>query len=128
MDTKTTAAELLELLKQGIVSGSQAITKQFPILCEQILRWGMIENFLFFVLSISMLSIFWKLIKWTIKKGNTDDDFDNPLFRIIWLLSGVAVIMFSLLIWMSIFDMAKLLSAPNLYLMDYFKSLLTPSK
>ena len=98
MDTKTTAAELLELLKQGIVSGSQAITKQFPILCEQILRWGMIENFLFFVLSISMLSIFWKLIKWTIKKGNTDDDFDNPLFRIIWLLSGVAVIMFSLLI------------------------------
>ena len=73
MDIKQVATEILDLLRQGITSGGQAIQEQFPILCQQILRWGIISNILSILLSVSMMIICYKTTRFGIKKQMADE-------------------------------------------------------
>lgn len=135
MDIKQVATELLEVLKQGLVSGSKIIAEQFPILCQQILKWGIWVNILWLIISIVIMVITFHLTMFAIKKqgkyANSDNwgtRYDASLWLFISVPSIIVGIIFFVYFWSCLFDIGKIILAPNLYLLDYFKGLVTPSK
>ena len=126
MDMKQVATEILEVLKIGLVSGSQKISEQFPILCKQVLRWGIIENICTILLSVSVMSICYKLTLFAIAKQQANK-YDGEMWLFLSIPSIVAIIVFFIIFWFSMLKMGKILSAPNVYLLDYFKSLINPT-
>jgi uncharacterized membrane protein YuzA (DUF378 family) len=126
MNINQVGAELLEVLKQGLVSGSKLVSEQFPILCQQILRWGVWNNVFTIILSVVIMFTCYKLIRFVIKK-QTDDEYGNveTWSPIVYILCGMVGIVFFIMFWTSIWEIGKIFSAPNVYLLDYFKSLIT---
>lgn len=128
MDIKQVGAELLEILKQGLISGSKTVSEQFPILCQQILKWGLVNNICTILLSVFFMVISYKSIKYLCEKiKEKETDFiDNPFWFIGIIILGIVGITFLICFWCAIFELGKIISAPNVYLLDYFKDLITP--
>jgi hypothetical protein len=126
MDIKQIGAELLEILKQGLVSGSKLVAEQFLILCQQIITWGIVGNICIILLSVCMMVIAYHLAMFAIKKQKEAEWDDYWLFLSIPSIS-VGIIFF-IICWMSIFELGKILVAPNVYLLDYFKGVVIPQQ
>jgi hypothetical protein len=124
MDMNQVGAELLEVIKKGIVAGGEAITTQLPILCKQILQWGIVSNIFTIILSVFMMILGYKLTMFGIKKGK-EDDYSGELWAFLYIPAIMVIIAFLVMFWASIFEIGKILSAPNVYILDYFKSLVT---
>ncbi len=124
MDTNQVAAELLEVIKKGLVTGGETIAAQLPILCKQILRWGIVKNVCSIILSVLMIILGCKLTMFGIKK-EAEDKFCEAPWAFLYIPASVLVIILLVVIWYSIFELGKILSAPNVYILDYFKGLVT---
>ena len=122
MDTNQVAAELLEVIKKELVTSGEAITVQLPILCKQILQWGIVRNVCMIILSVFMIILGCKLAMFGIKKEQEDKFYETP-WSLLYVPASVLVIIFLVVFWASIFEIGKILSAPNVYILEYFKSL-----
>jgi len=110
MDIKQAVAELLEVLKQGIVEGKELIITQFSILCQQIVRWGIWGNIFQIVIFSIMLYITYRLMRLGFKKFN---DSDEDGWGILFIGSIVGVIFFGIFLFFPLFDLIKVLTAPT---------------
>jgi hypothetical protein len=122
MEIKQAVAELLEVLKQGIVGGKELITTQFPILCQQIVRWGIWSNIYQIVVCLVLLYIDCRLIPLALKKLSIDDyDIGGML-----LMAGciITIIFAGIFLLFSLFNLIKVLSTPNLYILEYLKEMI----
>ena len=128
MDMNQAGAELLQVIKSGLVESGKAIQTQFPILCEQILRWGIVNNICTIILSIFIMATSYGLTRYGIKKQKLDENCDGELWLFLIIPSLIVVIIFMILFWCSLFEICKVVSAPNLYILDYLKGLVAPNK
>jgi hypothetical protein len=125
MDLNSAIAELLGMLKSGISAGSQLLKEQFPILCQQIIRWGIWNNALTILLSVVLMFISWKIIMFS--KARLPDSSDETGWWILIILSLFIAVVFFIFFWCSVFELGKIITAPNVYLIEYFKNLVAPN-
>jgi len=121
MDIKQEVAELLVILKQGIVEGKELITTQFPILCQQIVKWGIWGNIFQIVIFSIMLYISYRLMRLGFKKLNESGEEG---WGILFIGSILGVIFSNLFLLISIYNLLRVLSAPNLYILEYLKEVM----
>jgi len=117
---------LTEVMEWARATGN-FVAEQTPLLAEEVIRWGIIENSLNAILGLLLLSFFGSLVYLAFKltKGEKVDFETRLAVRIVASVVGF----FAMLIPLDLFKTHLLLalqawSAPRLYLMEYLSKLL----
>lgn len=118
--------EIIKAGKDGVVNMGLFVQQQAPDLAKEIISWGfwvsIAEIFIeAFVMYICFLGFNWS------KKASEDDD-SNPFPFLLCIFGGILFAIMFVCFCNSIETVIKCLVAPKLYLIDYVKDLLTPSK
>jgi hypothetical protein len=116
MDIKQAVAELLEILKNGVVEGKELITTQFYILCQQIIRWGIWSNICGGILCIVILCIGYYLQRLALKKDDGD-----PKWIFLRVNCVIAMVFAGISLIICVYNLIKVLSAPGLYILEHLK-------
>jgi hypothetical protein len=122
MDTNT-VNEILQVLKTTLTSGIEAVQSQFPILCEQILRWALLSSGLGLAISFGVLVgcvfICTKGLKFL-----DDDSYNNDEIGIVMITGSIIIGIISLIATIAFaFDLTKVLTAPNLVLLEALRGM-----
>jgi hypothetical protein len=114
MDTNT-VNEILQVLKTALTSGVDAVQSQFPILCEQILRWALLSSGLGLSISLGVLTT---CVFMTVKGQKLLNDSNDEIG--IFMSTGAIIIgIIALIVSIAFaFDLTKILTAPNLVLLE----------
>lgn len=117
-------SELLQVIKTALVSGGEVIKEQFPILCHQLVMWGMISNALGVVLFTVLTGICFFVFMYGRKKYDPDS-YDNTCADAIMWGSAVVAFLSFLFTCGCALDFTKSLVAPNLYIIEHLGSVVT---
>lgn len=119
-------AEVLKASKDGIVNIALFAQQQAPDLAKEIITWGFWSNLSCTLLSPVGLFISYKMYQWGEKIKKEDDYSSIPI--LLNVVEIILIIIFVLVFCFSLEEMIKCIVAPKLYLMDYIKDLIKPSK
>ena len=116
--------ELIKLLVEGLESGFAVAMEQAPVLCEEILAYGFMQNVFTIIISliilISSITLFYKSAKyfWNIDEIN-DGWLPVIFFGSIFLF--IIIIISSICIIASSLSLIKIQCAPKLYIIDQLR-------
>jgi hypothetical protein len=120
MDTNT-VNEILQVLKTALTSGVDAVQSQFPILCEQIIRFATLSASIGLVMSfgISIACILINIKGQLILKEDKYSDGGLSMIIASSIIGIVALVAFGAFIY----DLTKVLTAPNLVLLEALRGM-----
>ena len=130
MDIKEISAELMAILKDNVVAGVEYAKQQFPDLCQQIIRWGIMQKVGSSIISILVITIstFFLVRAFKIRYKQdfrwTENEAIDASLVISWIVGGIAGLISLIFMINNIFILLQIYYAPKLYLIDAFKELI----
>ena len=114
--------EILQILQDTLKSGVDVVQSQFPILCEQILRYSLLSNSVGMAISVFITICSVTSIIIGISKHESGDYMDESsiIFIIIGSVTGVVALCAAVAFSM---DVIKVITAPNLVLLEAIRGM-----
>ncbi len=103
-------------------AGKDFVVEQTPSICKEVIAWGIAKGILFIIIGTVFLIICWRVVKWARKNW---DDLEDGVVAAVSVLGAIILIITGLILFLiGLFDLAYIVAAPRLYLIEYFTHLL----
>ena len=130
MELTEITQEVVQKCLDWMQATENIVSEQTPLLCQEIIKYGMVHSITLIIISACLLVIGILLVKFNYRQSNWNksfaslDDISPSKQAIFLLLGGIGFILGIVDLPVQIFTLMKIVYAPRLYLIEQLSALL----
>lgn len=115
------ANEVVQFVQAGLQQGADFASEQAPLVVQEILRYGLVTNWLYLLFWVSVIVCTLRNVKTWIRHVENSCDFE---LEYVYISAGIVLSLIGAISITCLLPQALLVTfAPRLYLLEYIKAL-----